>query len=38
MLRVARPVAASIMSLAVVAAATGWLYLIQPRSALPARR
>jgi lysyl-tRNA synthetase class 2 len=35
MLRVARPAAASIMSLAVVAAATGWLYLIQPRSALP---
>jgi lysyl-tRNA synthetase class 2 len=35
MLRVARPVAASFMSLAVVAAATGWLYMIQPRSALP---
>ena len=35
MLRVARPLAASVVSLAVIAAATGWLYLIQPRSALP---
>src|SRR5213593_5078797 len=35
MLRVTRPVAASLISLAVVSAATGWLYMIQPRSALP---
>src|SRR5882724_2918821 len=35
MLRVTRPVAASFISLAVVSAATGWLYMIQPRSALP---
>src|SRR2546422_9033713 len=35
MLRVARPVAGSLISLAVVSAATGWLYMIQPRSALP---
>src|SRR5436309_1994987 len=35
MLKVVRPVAASVLSLAVIAAATGWLYLIQPRSALP---
>ena len=35
MLRVTRPVAASLISLAVVSAATGWLYMIQPHSALP---
>src|SRR2546428_7327425 len=35
MLRVARPLAASVVSLGVIAAATGWLYLIQPHSALP---
>jgi hypothetical protein len=31
----ARAVAASIISLAIVIAASGWLYLIQPRDALP---
>jgi lysyl-tRNA synthetase class 2 len=35
MLRVARPAAASVVSLAVIVAATGWLYVIQPQSALP---
>jgi len=35
MLRVARPLAASVLSLGVIAATTGWLYLIQPHSALP---
>ena len=35
MLRLARSLAASCAALAVVAAATGWLYLIQPHSALP---
>jgi lysyl-tRNA synthetase, class II len=35
MVSVARALAASIASLAIVIAASGWLYLIQPRHALP---
>jgi lysyl-tRNA synthetase class 2 len=35
MASVARALAASIVSLAIVVAATGWLYLIQPKHALP---
>ena len=35
MLRAARIVAASVVSFSVVVAATGWLYVIQPHSALP---
>jgi hypothetical protein len=31
----ARALAASVVSLAIVVAASGWLYLIQPRHALP---
>jgi lysyl-tRNA synthetase class 2 len=35
MLRLARATGASIVSFAIVIAATGWLYVIQPHSALP---
>ena len=35
MLRLLRVTTASIVSFAIVVACTGWLYLIQPHSALP---
>ena len=35
MLRVARIAGAALLSFGVVVAATGWLYVIQPHSALP---